>query len=172
MFYLFGYVLIVNQLLVGFGGVFFFSVEMFVIVGYGDMYLQMVYVYFVVMFEIFVGMLGIVLVIGFVFVWFLWLQVKILFVCYVIVWLLNGWMMLMVCVVNVCQNVIVEVQVKLWLMCVEGMYEGYLLCKIYDLLFVCSEYLIFLFGWNLMYVIDELSVLFGEMFELFVVCDV
>lgn len=62
----------------------------------------MFYVYVIVMLEIFIGMLGIVMVMGLVFVWFLCLCVKIMFVCNVVVWLFNGRFMLMLWVVNVC----------------------------------------------------------------------
>lgn len=44
--------------------------------------------------------------------------------------------------------------------------------KIYDLKLECSEYLIFLLGWVMMYVIDEISLLYGVIVELFVVGDV
>lgn len=48
---------------------------MIVIIGYGVMYLINIYIYILVVIEVFIGLIGIVMIIGLMFVWFLLLIV-------------------------------------------------------------------------------------------------
>jgi inward rectifier potassium channel len=163
--YMLGTASIANQFPAGFGGAFFFSVETLATVGYGDMHPQTVYAHAIATLEIFVGMSGIALATGLIFARFSRPRAKIMFARYAIVRPIDGRMTLMVRAANERQNVIAEARAKLRMMRVETTVEGYTLRKLYDLQLIREQHPAFLFGWNLMHVIDESSPLCGETAE-------
>jgi inward rectifier potassium channel len=163
--YMLGHAPIANQSPAGFGGAFFFSVETLATVGYGDMHPQTVYAHLVATFEIFVGMSGIALATGLVFARFSRPRAQIMFARYAVVHPVEGRTTLMVRAANARQNVITEARARLRLMRVETTSEGYRIRRIRDLELVRDQHPLFVFGWNLMHVIDEKSPLFGETAE-------
>jgi inward rectifier potassium channel len=160
--YMLGRAPIANQSPSGFGGAFFFSVETLATVGYGDMHPQTIYGHLVATLEIFVGMSGIALATGLVFARFSRPRAQIMFSRYAVVHPVDGHMTLMVRTANARQNVISEARARLRLMRIETTSEGYRIRRIRDLQLVRDQHPLFVFGWNLMHVIDEKSPLFGE----------
>jgi inward rectifier potassium channel len=163
--YMLGTAPIANQYPHGFGGAFFFSVETLATVGYGDMHPQSVYGHLVATLEIFVGMSGIALATGLVFARFSRPRAQIIFARYAVVHPVEGRTTLMVRTANARQNVIAEARARLRLMRIETTSEGYRIRRIRDLDLVRDQHPLFIFGWNLMHVIDEASPLFGETAE-------
>jgi inward rectifier potassium channel len=163
--YMLGDAPIANQYPHGFGGAFFFSVETLATVGYGDMHPQTVYGHLVATLEIFVGMSGIALATGLVFARFSRPRAQIMFARYAVVHPVEGRTTLMVRAANARQNVIAEARARLRLMRIETTSEGYRIRRIRDLTLVRDQHPLFVFGWNLMHVIDETSPLFGETAE-------
>nr|WP_246270224.1 ion channel [Paraburkholderia solisilvae] len=163
--YMLGDAPIANQYPPGFGGAFFFSVETLATVGYGDMHPQTVYAHLVATLEIFVGMSGIALATGIVFARFSRPRAHIMFARYAVVHPVEGRTTLMVRTANARQNVIAEARARLRLMRLETTAEGYRIRRILDLKLVRDQHPLFMFGWNLMHVIDETSPLFGETAE-------
>jgi inward rectifier potassium channel len=160
--YLLGRTPIANQSPQGFIGAFFFSVETLATVGYGDMHPQTVYAHLVATLEIFVGMSGVALATGLVFARFSRPRAQIMFARYAVVHPVEGRTTLMVRAANARQNVISEARARLRLMRIETTSEGYRIRRIRDLELVRDQHPLFMFGWNLMHVIDEKSPLFGE----------
>ncbi|HEY3598159.1 MAG TPA: ion channel [Paraburkholderia sp.] len=163
--YMLGDAAIANQFPLGFAGAFFFSVETLATVGYGDMHPQTIYGHVVATLEIFVGMSGIALATGIIFARFSRPRAQIIFARYAVVRPIEGRTTLMVRAANARQNVIVEARARLRLMRLETTLEGYTIRRIRDLTLVRDQHPAFLFGWNLMHVIDEASPLFGETAE-------
>jgi inward rectifier potassium channel len=163
--YLLGHESIANQSPPGFTGAFFFSVETLATVGYGDMHPRTVYAHLVATLEIFVGMSGIALATGLVFARFSRPRAQIMFARYAVVHPVEGRTTLMVRAANARQNVISEARARLRLMRIETTSEGYRIRRIRDLELVRDQHPLFVFGWNLMHVINENSPLFGETAE-------
>nr|WP_243849556.1 ion channel [Paraburkholderia rhizosphaerae] len=159
--YMLGHDSIANQNPHGFIGAFFFSVETLATVGYGDMHPQTIYAHLVATLEIFVGMSGIALATGLVFARFSRPRALIIFARLAVVHPVEGRPTLMVRAANARQNVIAEARARLRLMRVETTQEGYRIRRILDLPLVRDQHPLFVFGWNLMHVIDEQSPLFG-----------
>lgn len=163
--YMLGHAPIANQSPQDFVGAFFFSVETLATVGYGDMHPQTVYAHLVATLEIFVGMSGIALATGLVFARFSRPRAQIMFARLAVVHPIEGRNTLMVRAANARQNVIAEARARLRLMRIETTSEGYRIRRIRDLELVRDQHPLFMFGWNLMHVIDEKSPLFGETAE-------
>jgi inward rectifier potassium channel len=163
--YMLGHASIANQSPPGFTGAFFFSVETLATVGYGDMHPRTVYAHLVATLEIFVGMSGVALATGLVFARFSRPRAHIMFARLAVVHPVDGRATLMVRAANARQNVIAEARARLRLMRIETTSEGYRIRRIRDLELVRDQHPLFMFGWNLMHVIDERSPLFGETAE-------
>nr|WP_175232151.1 ion channel [Paraburkholderia humisilvae] len=163
--YMLGHAPIANQNPQGFVGAFFFSVETLATVGYGDMHPQTIYAHLVATLEIFVGMSGIALATGLVFARFSRPRALIIFARLAVVHPIEGRTTLMVRTANARQNVIAEARARLRLMRIETTQEGYRIRRILDLPLVRDQHPLFVFGWNLMHVIDEKSPLFGATTE-------
>lgn len=168
--YLLGHASIANQAPPGFAGAFFFSVETLATVGYGDMHPQTLYAHAIASLEIFMGMSGIALATGLIFVRFSRPRARIIFARYAIVRPLDGRQTLMVRAANARQNVIIEARARLRLMRHETTPEGYTLWRIHDLKLARDQHPIFVLGWNLMHVIDETSPLHGETAQSLAAC--
>jgi inward rectifier potassium channel len=169
--YMCGHASIANLSPPGFGGAFFFSVETLATVGYGDMHPQTVYAHEIAALEIFTGMSSIALATGLIFVRFSRPRARIIFARYAVVHTFDGRPTLIVRAANGRQNVIVEARAKLRVMREETTPEGYMLRRIHDLKLVRDQHPIFLFGWNLMHVIDEESPLYGESAQSLAACN-
>jgi len=149
----------------GFAGAFFFSVETLATVGYGDMHPESLLGHTVASVEIFVGMMSMALVTGVMFARFSRPTARFLFSRVGVIRPLHGKPVLMLRAANARQNIIMEASARLRLIRSTVTVEGYRLRQIDDLILMRSEHPLFVFGWNLMHIIDEKSPLFGETAE-------
>jgi len=146
----------------GFWGNFFFSVETFATVGYGDMHPQTLYGHVFGAIEIFVGLLSVALMTGGMFARFSRPRARFLFARYGVVRPMDGRPTLMFRAANARQNIIMEASAQLRLLRDAVTEEGYRYRRIVDLPLVRSQNPVFLLGWNLMHVLDANSPLAGE----------
>jgi inward rectifier potassium channel len=143
-------------------GLFFFSVETFATVGYGDMHPQAPFAHVIAAIEIFIGLMSLSLLTGMMFARFSRPTARFLFARNAVIRPLDGKMTLMLRAANARQNIVMEAQATLRLLRDETLPEGVQLRRIYDLKLLRQQHPIFLFGWTLMHVIDESSALHGE----------
>jgi len=149
----------------GYWGRFFFSIETFATVGYGDMHPQAVFTHIVATVQIFLGLFSVALLTGMLFARFSRPTARFLFARYAVIRPLEGRLTLMLRAANARQNIIMEASATLRLLRDEVSVEGYALRRIYDLPLRRREHPMFLFGWNLMHVIDADSPLAGATAE-------
>jgi inward rectifier potassium channel len=143
-------------------GFFFFSVETFATVGYGDMHPQAPYAHVVAAIEIFLGLMSLSLLTGMMFARFSRPTARFLFARYAVIRPLDGKLTLMLRAANARQNIVMEAQASLRLLRDETSAEGVHFRRIHDLKLSRQQHPIFLFGWTLMHVIDETSPLHGQ----------
>lgn len=141
----------------GYWGLFFFSVETFATVGYGDMHPQTVFAHGIATFENFVGLTSLALITGITFARFSRPRARFLFARYAVVRPIDGRATLMLRSANARQNIVMEAQASLRLIRDESTTEGYAIRRIHDLPLLRSHHPMFLFGWTLMHVIDAAS---------------
>jgi inward rectifier potassium channel len=146
----------------GYWGLFFFSIETLATVGYGDMRPSGVYGHVVASCEIFTALIGLALITGLTFARFSRPTARFLFARYAVVRPLDGMTTLMLRAANARQNVVMEAQAQLRLIREERTTEGYHIRRIHDLPLRRDHHPIFIFGWNLMHVIDTASPLYGQ----------
>lgn len=146
----------------GYWGLFFFSIETLATVGYGDMHPRTVYGHVVASCEIFTGLMGLALITGLIFARFSRPTARFLFARYAVVRPLDGMPTLMLRAANARQNVVMEAQAQLRLIREERTAEGYRIRRIHDLVLRRQAHPIFIFGWNLLHVIDAASPLYGQ----------
>jgi inward rectifier potassium channel len=146
-------------------GYFFFSVETFATVGYGDMHPQAPYAHVIAAIEIFIGLMSLALLTGMMFARFSRPTARFLFARYAVIRPVDGKMNLMLRAANARQNIVMEAQAELRLLREEDTAEGMHIRRIYDLALVRHQHPIFIFGWTLMHVIDESSPLHGQTSE-------
>ncbi len=149
----------------GYWGLFFFSVETLATVGYGDMHPQTLFAHLVASVEIFTGMMSLALLTGMMFARFSRPTARILFARHAVVRPFDGRPTLMLRTANERQNVIMEAVAQLHLIRDERTEEGYSIRRIYDLALRRNEQPVFLYGWNLLHVIDDSSPLAGATAE-------
>jgi len=146
-------------------GRFFFSVETLATVGYGDMHPQTVYAHLIASIEIFTGLMSVALITGLMFARFSRPTARILFARQAVIRPFDGRLTLMLRAANERQNVIMEASAQLRLVRDEQTVEGYRMRRIYDLPLRRSEQPVFLYGWNVMHIIDAASPLADASFE-------
>jgi inward rectifier potassium channel len=146
----------------GFWGNFFFSVETFATVGYGDMHPQTPLAHIIATIEIFTGMSFVALFTGIMFARFSRPRARILFADHPVVAPFNGKQTLIIRAANARQNVIVDASAKLRMLASETSLEGEFLRRLHDLRLLREQHPMFVIGWNLMHVIDEDSPLYGK----------
>ncbi len=149
----------------GYWGAFFFSVETLGTVGYGDMHPQTVFSHIVASAEIFTGVMSLALITGMMFARFSRPTARILFARHAVIRPFDGRLTLMLRTANERQNVIMEASAQLRLVRDENTVEGFHFRRVYDLPLRRSEQPIFIFGWNLLHVIDDASPLNGATAE-------
>ncbi|MES2205711.1 MAG: ion channel [Pseudomonadota bacterium] len=159
--YLLGPHSIANIFPKNFWGAFFFSVETFATVGYGDMHPQTMYGHFIATLETFFGMMNTALIAGLMFSRFSRPRARIMFVRYPIIGPVNNKNTLTIRVANARQNIIIDASAKLSLLSNEVTEEGMTIRRFKTLKLERDQSPIFLLGWNLMHVLDESSPLFG-----------
>ncbi|WP_035061338.1 ion channel [Andreprevotia chitinilytica] len=152
---------IANQLPSGFAGAFFFSVETFATVGYGDMHPQTAFGHVIATLEIFMGMMNIALITGVTFARFSRPRARIMFACHPVIRPFDGATTLVLRAANARQNVIVDASAKLRLLRDEVSAEGTQIRRLYDLKLARHEHPMFVLSWTLFHVIDETSPLYG-----------
>jgi inward rectifier potassium channel len=133
----------------GFAGAFFFSVETFATVGYGDMHPQTLYGHVVAMIEIFIGLMSLAL----------------MFSRNAVVRPIDGKMTLIIRAANQRQNVVQDATAQLRMLRNEITAEGFEIRRVIDLPLLRSQHPIFALGWTIMHVIDETSPLRFETVE-------
>jgi inward rectifier potassium channel len=148
----------------GYWGRYFFSVETLATVGYGDMHPQTPYAHIVASLEIFTGVMCLALI-GMMFARFSRPRARVLFARYGVIRPFDGRQTLMLRAANARESIIMEATAQLRLIRDEVTVEGYSFRRIYDLQLRRSAQPVFLFGWNLLHVIDETSPLKGATAE-------
>jgi inward rectifier potassium channel len=146
----------------GYWGLFFFSVETYATVGYGDMHPQAPFAHVVASTEIFFSMLSLALMTGVIFARFSRPTARFLFARAAVIMPLDGRTTLMLRAANARQNIIMEAQAQLRMIRDERTPEGFKIRRIYDLPLRRGQHPVFVFGWNLLHDIDVASPLFGE----------
>jgi inward rectifier potassium channel len=145
----------------GYWGLFFFSAETFATVGYGDMHPSTPFAHTIATLENFAGLTSLALITGMMFARFSRPTARILFARYGVIRPFDGPSTLILRVANARANVIVEASASLRLIRDDVTIEGTRIRRIYDLPLRRSQQPAFLFGWNLMHVIDTASPLAG-----------
>jgi inward rectifier potassium channel len=145
----------------GYLGLFFFSVETFATVGYGDMHPHSLFTHAIATSENFIGLTALALITGLTFARFSRPTARFLFAHYAVVRPLDGAPTLMLRCANARQNIVMEAAAQLRLLRDEVTAEGYRIRRIYDLPLRRSQHPLFLFGWTLLHSIDAASPLHG-----------
>jgi inward rectifier potassium channel len=140
---------------------FYFSVETFATLGYGDMHPLSDYAHVISTIEVFVGMLVTAVMTGVVFARFALPHARILFADLIVIGRYEGRPTLMVRMANERHNVITDAKAKLWMAKVETSQEGVLFRRFYELEIERSHNPIFALSWTLFHPIDEQSPLWG-----------
>ena len=146
----------------GFAGAFFFSVETFATVGYGDMHPQTLYGHLVAMVELFAGVMSLALITGIMFARFSRPQARFLFTRNAVVRPIDGKTTFVVRAANERQNIVQDASAQLRLLYDDTTLEGMGIRRIVDLPLVRSQHPSFALGWTLMHVIDDASPLRSE----------
>jgi len=141
----------------GFAGAFFFSVETFATVGYGDMHPQTLYGHVVAMVEIFIGLMSLALITGIMFARFSRPRARFMFSKSAVVRPIDGKVTLLMRAANQRQNVVQDATAHLRMMRNEVTIEGYEIRRVSDLPLVRSQHPVFALGWTIMHVIDQTS---------------
>jgi inward rectifier potassium channel len=141
----------------GYWGFFFFSVETFATVGYGDMHPQSAFAHSVAAIEIYTGLMSLALITGMMFARFSRPKARFLFARYGVIRMIDGKLTLMLRAANARQNIVMEASAHLRLLRQERTPEGYSILRIHDLRLKRTEHPSFIFGWTLMHVIDDHS---------------
>ena len=152
---------IANHNPAGFAGAFYFSVETFATVGYGDMHPATPLAHIIATLEIFTGMSFVALFTGIMFARFSRPRARILFADHPVVGPFNGKQTLAIRAANARQNVIVDARARLRMLRTEYSLEGDMLRRLHDLPLLREQHPMFVIGWNMMHVIDEKSPLWG-----------
>lgn len=145
----------------GFLGAFFFSVETFATVGYGDMHPVTPIAHVISTMEIFCGMSFVALFTGVMFARFSRPRARILFADYPVIGPFNGKQTLTIRAANARQNVIVDASARLRMLRFETTIEGETMRRVYDMTLLRDTHPMFVIGWSIMHVIDETSPLFN-----------
>ncbi len=146
-------------------GAFFFSVETIATVGYGDMHPGSVYGHVISSLEIFCGIVSVAVMTGVMFARFSRPRALVQFAEVCVITPVDGKQVLMIRAANSRQNIVMETTAQLRLVRQTRTGEDFMLRRVDDLKLVRSDYPIFIFGWNLMHIIDESSPLAGETAE-------
>jgi inward rectifier potassium channel len=162
MLYSLGHDPIANLNPSGFLGRFFFSVETFATVGYGDMHPQTLYGHVVATSEIFLGLISIALMTGLIFARFSRPRALIMTARHPVISTFQGQQTLTIRAANARQNVIVDASAKLRMIRNETTPEGMEIRRLYDLKLIREQHPIFSLGWSIMHVINEASPLYGQ----------
>lgn len=115
--------------------------------------------------EIFFGVVSVAVMTGIMFARFSRPRAMVRFAKVSVVTPVDGKQILMIRAANCRQNIVMETTAQLRLLRQTRDGEDFMLRRVDDLKLVRSDYPIFIFGWNLMHIIDESSPLAGETTE-------
>jgi inward rectifier potassium channel len=159
--YLAGGDCIVNAKPGSFLDVFFFSVQTLASIGYGAMYPKTIYANTIVTIEAMIGLVGIAVMTGLAFARFSRPTARVIFSRVAVITPYEGMPTLMFRTANQRRNLILEAQMRVYLMRDEVTTEGQEMRRIHDLKLLRHQTPSFSLSWSLMHVIDEFSPLYG-----------
>jgi inward rectifier potassium channel len=141
--------------------VFFFSVQTLASIGYGAMYPKTTYANIIVTIEAMIGLMGIAVMTGLAFARFSRPTARVMFSRVAVILPHEGVPTLMFRTANQRRNMILEAQMRVYLMRDEVTAEGQFMRRIYDLKLLRNQTPSFTLTWSVMHVIDESSPLYG-----------
>jgi inward rectifier potassium channel len=141
--------------------VFFFSVQTLASIGYGAMYPKTTYANIVVTIEAMIGLMGIAVMTGLAFARFSRPTARVLFSRVAVITPHNAMPALIFRSANQRRNMILEAQMRVYLMRDEVTLEGKFMRRFYDLKLLSSQTPSFTLSWSVMHIIDEFSPLYG-----------
>jgi inward rectifier potassium channel len=141
--------------------VFFFSVQTLASIGYGAMYPKTIYANIIVTIEAMAGLMGIAVMTGLAFARFSRPTARVLFSRVAVITPHDGEPTLMFRTANQRRNLILEAQMRVYMMRDEMTVEGDYIRRIYDLKLRRNQSPSFTLTWLAMHTIDEYSPLFG-----------
>jgi inward rectifier potassium channel len=144
-----------------FSDAFFFSVQTLASIGYGAMYPTTIYANIIVTIEAMIGVVGIAVMTGLAFARFSRPTARVMFSRVAVIMLQEGLPTLLFRTANQRRNMILEAQVRVYLMRDEVNKDGSFLRKIHDLKLMRNQTPNFSLSWSIMHIIDESSPLFG-----------
>jgi inward rectifier potassium channel len=140
---------------------FFFSIETFATVGYGDMHPRTIYGHVIAAAGAFIGVCSLAVTTGLVFTRFTQPRARILFARSPVLTGFNSAPTLMIRFANQRHNMIVDANAELWLLRNESSTEGALYRRFHRLALAHDESPIFALSWTIMHVVDAKSPLHG-----------
>ncbi|MBD2209061.1 ATP-sensitive inward rectifier potassium channel 10 [Nostoc linckia FACHB-104] len=141
--------------------VFFFSVQTLASIGYGAMYPKTPYANTIVTIEAMVGLMGIAVMTGLAFARFSRPTARVVFSRVAVITPHEGQPTLMFRTANKRRNLILEAQMRVYLMRDEVTAEGHYIRRIHELKLVRNLSPSFTLSWLAMHIIDESSQLYG-----------
>ncbi|MHB1951204.1 MAG: ion channel [Acidiferrobacteraceae bacterium] len=140
---------------------FFFSVQTMATIGYGNLHPATLYGNILMTLESFIGLLGLAIATGLVFVRFSRPAARILFSRFMVVTLHDGRQTLMFRTANQRYNRILEARVQVTLVRNEHTLEGRPMRRFHDLTLLRSQSPVFSLSWSILHPIDRESPLYG-----------
>lgn len=144
-----------------FSDAFFFSVQTLASIGYGAMYPKTTYANIIVTIEAMIGVVGIAMMTGLAFARFSRPTARVIFSRVAVITSHAGVPTLTFRTANQRRNMILEAQMRMYLMRDEITVEGYSIRRIYDLKLLRNQTPNFSLSWLVMHIIDESSPLYG-----------
>jgi inward rectifier potassium channel len=140
---------------------FFFSVQTLASIGYGAMYPKTLYSNIVVTIEAMIGLVGIAVMTGLAFARFSRPSARVIFSRVAVITPYNGLPTLMFRTANQRRNLILEAQMRVYLMRDEITTEGEFIRRFHDLKLLRNQTPSFTLSWLALHPIDETSPLYG-----------
>ncbi len=140
---------------------FFFSIETFATVGYGDMHPRTTYGHIIAALGAFVGVSSLAVTTGLIFTRFSRPRARVLFARNPVITTLDAAPTLMIRFANARHNMIADARAKLWLIKIERSAEGQIFRRFHRLALARDESPVFALSWTIMHVVDEASPLAG-----------
>ncbi|MEH2004502.1 ion channel [Nostoc sp.] len=159
--YLIGGDCIANARSGSFLDVFFFSVQTLASIGYGAMYPKTTYANIIVTIEAMIGLVGIAVTTGLAFARFSRPTARVVFSRVAVITPQDAMPTLMFRSANKRRNMILEAQMRVYLMRDEVTLEGQFMRRFHDLKLLTNQTPSFTLSWSVMHVIDEFSPLYG-----------
>ncbi|MFM2061083.1 MAG: hypothetical protein RLZZ507_753 [Cyanobacteriota bacterium] len=166
--YLLGGDCIANAQPGSFADAFFFSVQTLASIGYGAMFPKTMYANIIVTIEAIIGLMGIALMTGLAFARFSRPTARVMFSNVAVITPHQEVPTLMFRTANQRRNMILEAQMRVYLMRDEVTDEGESMRRIYDLPLIRYQTPSFSLSWSVMHTIDESSPLYGMTPELLI----